>query len=117
MEERLRGRSARVIKVETQKDTITAQEQFAFEVGEALSPACEELESACEGVNRDFAQEVDLAASKLAMSRQQVEKVLADFGGNEADISIGRGWSLPGVDERHRCPALRTKTAHAESNR
>jgi hypothetical protein len=96
MEERLRSRSARVIKVETQNDTITAQEQFAFEVGEALDRACEELESTCEGVNRDFAKEVNLAANKHAMSRQQVAEVLADFGGNEADISIGRGWSLPG---------------------
>jgi hypothetical protein len=85
-----------VIKVETQKDTITAQEQFAFEVGEALGHACEELESTCESVNRAFAKEVNLAASKHAMSREQVEKVLADFGGNEADISIGRGWSLAG---------------------
>ena len=85
-----------MIKAETQKDSITPGQQFAFEVGEALGRACEELESTCEGVNPDFAKEVNIAASNHAMSRQQVAKVVADFGGNEADISLGRGWSLPG---------------------
>jgi hypothetical protein len=80
----------------TQKEELTAQQQFGFEVAEAITHACEELDSTCEGVNRDFAEEVTLAASGYAMNREQVEKVLADFGGNEAGISIGPGRRLPG---------------------
>jgi hypothetical protein len=82
--------------MDTQKEALTAQQQFTLDVGEALALALEELEPTCEGVNSDFAREVKLAASKHGMSRVQVEKLFADFGGNEADISIGRGWSLSG---------------------
>jgi len=96
MEERLRGRSGRMIQVETQKEKLTAQHQFTFEVGEALNRTCEELESTCEGVNRDFAREVKLAASKHGMSGEQVGTVLVNLGRNTADISTGPGRRLPG---------------------
>ena len=82
--------------METQKEALTAQDQFASEVGDALERAFEELGSTFEGVNRDFAREVKIAASKHAMSGEQIEKVLADFGGNEGNISIGPGRRLPG---------------------
>jgi hypothetical protein len=97
MEKRLRGRTARVIQMETQKEALTAQEQCSSEVGDALERAFEELDSAFESVNLDFAETVKLAASKHAMSGEQIEKALADFGGNEGDISIGPCRRLPGM--------------------
>lgn len=81
--------------MEKQKETIMAQDQFASEVGDALDCACEKVESACRGVNRDFAREAKLAAGKHGMSREQIGKVLADFGRNTADISTGPGQCLP----------------------
>ena len=82
--------------METQKEALTTQEQFASDVGDALERAFEELDSTFEGVNRDFAREVKIAASKHAMSGEQIEKVLGDFGGNEGNISTGPGRRLPG---------------------
>ena len=38
-----------------------------------------------------------LAASKHGMSRVQVEKLLADFGRNSADIATGPGLRLPSL--------------------
>jgi hypothetical protein len=87
-----------MIQVETQKETNTAQALFISEVGAALDRACEEIDSTCEGVNRDFAQEVILAASKYGMNIEEVGKVLADFGRNEADIATGPGLRLPSLD-------------------
>jgi hypothetical protein len=87
-----------VIQVETHNETNTAQALFISEVGEALDRACVELESTCEGVNRDFAQEVEEAARKYGMGREQVGKVLTDFGRNSADIATGPGLRLPSLN-------------------
>ena len=85
-------------QVKTQKEPRTAQDQFISEVGEAVDRACEEMDSTCEGVNRDFAREVKLTASKYGVSIKEVGKVLADFGRNEADIATGPGLRLPSLD-------------------
>jgi hypothetical protein len=84
-----------VIGMKTGNETRTAQEQFTFEVCDALNRACEGLDSTCEGVNRDFAREVKLDASMYGMSRCQLGKALADFERNEADIATGPSLRLP----------------------
>jgi len=85
-------------QVKTQKEPSSAQGKFIFDVGDAFNRACEELESTCEGVNRDFAQEVKEAACKYGMDREQVGKVLTDFGRNSADIATGPGLRLPSLN-------------------
>ena len=77
--------------MEIQKETWTAQEKFTFEVGEALNHALEELQYTLETVNIDFAAEIKLAAKKYGLSKEQIERELADVGGGDADISIGPG--------------------------
>jgi len=77
------------------KETLTAQEQFASEVREAIIRALESMSFDCETANLDFARDVKLSAAEHAMGPEQIEEVLAGFGRNVADISIGLGRYLP----------------------
>jgi hypothetical protein len=78
------------------RETLTAQEQFASEVGEAIIRVLERVEFECETANLDFARDVKLAAAKHAMDPQQIKEVLTCFGSNTVGISIGPDRWLPG---------------------
>ena len=81
--------------MEPKDETRTALEEFTCQVGDALNRTSEDLDSACWHANMEFALEVKRAASKHAMNSEQIDKVLADFAGNEADIATGPGRRLP----------------------
>jgi hypothetical protein len=75
--------------METQKDTITAQDLFSFEVNPAINRAMNQLEETFDSVNLDFEDEITLTARKHAMSHEQIEKVLADRAGKWTEIFHG----------------------------
>jgi hypothetical protein len=65
----------------------THEEQFSFEVRDALGKAFEKLESEITAMNLDFADDVRLSAREHGMSREQIDRVLVGFAVNDTDIS------------------------------